>query len=255
MSKTAMFAAAAMLAFAVARADAAELKLLVGGAMQEPFREVGAEFQKKTGHTLRFTVDTTGALQNKLRSGEKADLILVSSPGMDALEKENRIAPGTRVALGRAVIGVSVRKGASVPDLSSVDAFKKALLSARSVSYVNPKAGGTSGTYMAGLLQRMGIADEVNKKVVYGNQGSQVAEAVAKGEAEIGITFTSEMMPNKGVQIAGLLPEAVQSATVYAAAIPVGAENAAAARAFIEEFRSPAAQAAVKKAGLEPLAH
>ncbi len=254
MLKTAIFAAAALLALA-ARADAAELRLLVGGAMQEPFREVGAEFQKKTGHTLRFTVDTTGALQNKLRSGEKADLILVSSPGMDALEKENRIAQGTRVDLGRAVIGVSVRADAKAPDLSSVDAFKKALLSASSVSYVNPKAGGTSGNYMAGLLQRLGIADEVNKKVVYGNQGSEVAAAVAKGEAETGITFTSEMMPNKGVKIAGLLPEAVQSATVYAAAIPVGAENAEAAKAFIAEFKTPAAQAAIKRAGLEPLAH
>jgi molybdate transport system substrate-binding protein len=255
MSAKTLFAAAAVFVLVMSGANAAELKLLVGGAMQEPFREVGAEFQKKTGHMLRFTVDTTGALQNKLRSGEKADLILVSSPGMDALEKENRIVPGTRVALGRAVIGVSVRKGAKVPDLSSVDAFKKALLSARSVSYVNPKAGGTSGTYMAGLLQRLGIADEVNKKVVYGYQGSQVADAVAKGEAEIGITFTSEMMPNKGVQIAGLLPEEVQSATVYAAAIPVGAENAEAARAFIAEFKTPSAQAAIKKAGLEALAH
>jgi molybdate transport system substrate-binding protein len=127
--------------------------------MSEPFREAWQGFreEERSYGELPFTIDTTGALQNKLRAGEKADLILVSSPGMDALQKENRIVEGTRVNLGRAVIGVSVRAGAAAPDISSVDAFKKALLSARTVSYVDPKAGGTSGD-MAGLLQRLGIA-------------------------------------------------------------------------------------------------
>jgi molybdate transport system substrate-binding protein len=251
----AIVAAAAMLAFAASSAEAAQLNFLVGGAMSEPFREVGKEFEKKSGHMVSFTIDTTGAPQNKLRAGAKADLILVSSPGMDALQKENRIMEGTRVNLGRAVIGVSVRAGAAAPDISSVDAFKKALLSARTVSYVDPKAGGTSGTYMAGLLQRLGIADEVNKKVVFRDQGSRVADSVAKGDAEIGITFTSEMMPNKGVKVIGLLPDAIQNATVYAAAIPVGAEHADAARAFLKEFDSAAAASAIRKAGLEPVAH
>jgi len=255
MAMKSLLAATTVLALATAPADAAQLKLLVGGAMQEPFRELGSDFQKKSGHTLSFTVDTTGALLNKLRGGEKTDVILVSSAGMDALQKENRIMQGTRVNLGRAVIGVAVRTGGTAPDISSVDAFKKALLSARSVSYVDPKAGGTSGTYMAGLLQRMGIADEVNKKVAFRNQGSAVADAVAKGDADIGITFTSEMMPNKGVKVIGLLPAEIQNATVYAAGIPVGAENVEAARAFLKEFNGAAAEAAIRKAGLEPVAH
>ena len=118
-----IFAATVILALATSPADAAQLKLLVGGAMSEPFREVGKEFEKKSGHTLSLTIDTTGALQNKLRGGEKADLILVSSPGMDALQKENRIMQGTRVNLGRAVIGVSVRAGATAPDISWVVAL------------------------------------------------------------------------------------------------------------------------------------
>src|SRR5262249_26254194 len=111
-----------LLCFAATEADAVQLKLLVGGAMSEPFREVGAQYAKKTGNTLDFTVDTTGALQNKLRGGERADLILVSSPGMDALIKEKRIVEGTRVDLGRALIGVSVKSGAPSPDISSVEA-------------------------------------------------------------------------------------------------------------------------------------
>ena len=150
---------ATALIFASMPADAAQLKLLVGGSMQEPFREVGADFAKQTGHKLDFTVDTTGALQKHLRSGEKADIILVSAPGMDALEKEHLIMPGTRVELANAAIGVSVHAGAASPDISSPEAFKKAMLAAHSISYVDPKSGGTSGGYLDGLFQRMGIAD------------------------------------------------------------------------------------------------
>ena len=163
---------------------AAQLKLLVGGAVTEPVKKVDAEFAKKSGHRADLTSDTSGALQNKLRSGEKADVIIISAPAMDALEKEKRIVPGTRVDLARGLIGVGMRAGAKAPDLSSPEAFKKAMLAAKSVSYVDPKAGGTSGTYMAGLFQKMGIAQEMQKKTVFRNQGSEVADAVAKGEAE-----------------------------------------------------------------------
>jgi molybdate transport system substrate-binding protein len=251
MLKTALVSAALM--FAAASADAAQLKLLIGGAMQEPFKDVGAEYAKTSGNTLDFTVDTTGALQNKLRSGAPADLILVSAPGMDVLVKENRIVPGTRVDLARAAIGVSVKAGAALPDLSSEEAFKKAVLSARTISYVNPTAGGTSGTYMDGLFKKMGIADQLKAKIVWGYQGSQVAEAVAKGDAEIGITFISEMAPNKGVKVVGPLPESIQSATNYAAAIPVGAANADAARAFLQMMSGAQGREAIEKANLAPL--
>jgi molybdate transport system substrate-binding protein len=251
MLKTLLIAAAMMLA--ASQAEAAQMRLLVGGSMQEPFKEVGADFAKKTGHALDFVVDTTGALQKRLRDGEKADIILVSAPGMDALEKEHLVMPGTRVELASAAIGVSVRAGAASPDLSSADAFKKAMLAARSISVVDPKAGGTSGIYLDGLFQRMGIADEVKKKTVYGMQGSEVAAAVANGKAEIGMTFISEMLPNKGVKIAGALPAAVQNATNYAVAIPAGSPNPDAARAFIAAMRTSEARAAISKAGLDPL--
>ena len=155
--------------------------------------------------------------------------------------------------MARGLVGVGVRQGAASPDLSSTDAFKKAVLAARSVSYVDPKAGGTSGTYVAGLFQRLGIASEMQKKTVFRNQGSEVADAVAKGEAEIGITFTSEMVTNKGVKLAGFLPESIQLPTIYTAAIPVGAPNADVARAFLKELKTPLAQAALKEAGLEPV--
>ncbi len=241
------------LLFPAGRSEAAQLKLLVGGAMTEPIKKVGADFSRKTSNKLDVTTNTTGALQGLLRKGEKADIIIVSAPGMDALEKEKLVVPGTRVDLARGLVGVGVRAGAASPDLSSPEAFKKAILAARSISYVDPKAGGTSGTYMAGLFQRMGIAAEVSKKTVFRNQGSEVADAVAKGEAEIGITFTSELIPNKGVKVAGTLPATIQLPTNYVAAIPVGASNPDAARAFIKELKAPAGQAAIREAGLEPI--
>ena len=252
MVKTSLIAAALVLA--ATQADAAQLKLLVGGAMSEPFHEVGADFAKQTGHTLDFTVDTTGALQGRLRSGEKADIVLVSGPGMDVLEREKLVMPGTRVDLASASIGVAVRAGAPSPDISTPDAFKNAMLKAKSIAYVNPQAGGTSGIYLDGLFQRMGIADEVRKKVVFGKQGSEVAAAVANGQAELGMTFTSEMVVNKGVKIAGLLPPAIQNTTNYAVAIPVGSPNPDAARAFIQAMKTPAAAGSIAKAGLTPLA-
>ncbi|PYS36181.1 MAG: hypothetical protein DMG14_25230, partial [Acidobacteria bacterium] len=115
--------------------------------------------------------------------------------------------------------------GAKAPDLSSAAAFKNAMLGAKLISYVDPKAGGTSGTYIAGLFQKMGIAQEMQSKTVFRNQGSEVADAVAKGDAEIGITFTSEMITNKGVKLAGTLPDAIQLPTIYAGAVPAGAPN------------------------------
>jgi len=244
-------AAAALLA--ATTAEAADLTLLVGGSMQVPFRQVGTDFARQTGNKMKFVVDTTGALQKHLRSGEKADIILVSTQGMDQLEKEHLIQPGSRVDLAIADIGVSVRAGAPSPDLSSPEAFKRAMLSAKSISVVDPKAGGTSGMYLDGLFRRLGIAEEVSKKSVLRNQGSEVAEAVASGQAELGMTFISEMQPNKGVKIAGPLPAAIQSPTVYVVAIPAASDHKDEARAFIGAISNQYAWPAITAAGLTPI--
>jgi len=243
----------ALMLLASAPAQAAELKLLVGGAMAASAKAVGDDFARATDIRLDIKVDTTGALQMALRSGDKADVILLSAAGMDQLQKEHLIAEGTRIDLARALIGVSVRAGAAAPDISTVEAFRKALLAARSISYVDPKAGGTSGIYLDGLFQSMGIADEIKKKTVFANGGAEVAASVAKGDAELGLTFVSEMMPNKDVRIAGTLPTAFQSATVYAAAIPAASANPAAAREFVKALTGPKGQAVIERTGLEPI--
>ncbi len=148
-----------------------------------------------------------------------------------------------------------MKPGGKAPDLSSPDAFMASLLAAHSVSYVNPKAGGTSGTYFEGLMAKMGIAEQMKTKIVYRNQGSEVADAVAKGDAELGVSFIAELAPNKGVKVAGALPAAIQLPTNYAAAIPSvsTAANQNAARAYIAAMTSASGTAVFKAAGLEPL--
>jgi molybdate transport system substrate-binding protein len=172
---------------------------------------------------------------------------------MDALQKENRIVQGTRVDLGRAMMAVAVRADAPPMDLSTGAAFRRALLDARAVALTDPAQGGTAGVYMEAILERFDITEEMRSKIVYRTQGQFVTEAVVSGEADLGVTFTSEIIPNKGAKIAGLLPDDVQMPTNYAAAIPVGAASLEVARAFLQEFKTPFAHEAIRKVGLEPL--
>jgi len=230
-----------------------ELKVLVGGAMSEPVAGVGEAWARSSKNGFVYIRDTTGALQKRLASGEPADVIVLAAPGMDALQKDNRVVAASRVDLARALIGVAVKVGAPSPDLSTVETFTAALLKARSVSYVSPAAGGTSGTYLDGLLKKLGLADVLKSKIVYRTQGSEVADAVASGEAELGITFTSELQPNKGVRVVGTLPAAIQLPTIYVGAVVTGSKNAEAARAFLSRMASPDGRAAIRKAGLEPV--
>jgi molybdate transport system substrate-binding protein len=230
-----------------------ELKVLVGGAVTAPVKEAGAAFMRASGNTLVYVSDTTGALQKRLAGGDKADVVVLAGPGMDSLVKERLVVADSRVDLARALIGVGVRAGAASPDLSTPETFKAALLKARSVSYVNPASGGTSGTYFEGLLQKMGIADAMKPKIVYRTQGSEVADAVARGEAELGISFTSELAPNKGVKVAGTLPAAIQLPTIYSAAVAAASGHGDAARAFLRTLAGAEGRTALTKAGLEPL--
>jgi len=254
MWKVRALAIAAAVSLAVVQAQAADIRIFVGGAMTETITKIGEAFAKSGGHKLDIVSDTTGALVNKLKAGEKADVLVVTEAAIDGLQKENRLVQGSRSELVRALVGVGVKMGAPSPDLSSVDAFKRALVAAKAVSYVDPKAGGTSGAYFEGLLARMGIAEQMKSKTVYRQTGAGVADAVATGAAELGITFIAELSPNKGVKIAGPLPNDIQLPTNYVAAIPSVSANQDVARALIAAMNAPAGHAIFRDAGLTPLA-
>jgi molybdate transport system substrate-binding protein len=238
------------LAFASGQAAAAEIYVVGAGAIEEPFEQLAAEFSKQTGHKVHAIFGPVGGMQAKLKGGEKADVIVLSTAAMDELDKAGSLVAGSRAEVGRAVAGVAVKSGAAKPDISTPDALKQALLAARTVAYTNPAAGGTAGIYMNGLLDRLGIADEVKKKALLEASGSAVAAAVANGAAEIGISFTSELMPNKEVAVVGPIPQSIGLVVTYAGAVESHSKEADAARALVTYMTTPAARDQYKAAGL-----
>jgi molybdate transport system substrate-binding protein len=238
------------LAFSAGHAGAVELYVVGAGAIEEPFEALAAEFSKADGHKVHAIFGPVGGMQAKLKGGEKADVIVLSAAAMDELEKAGSLVAGSRAELGRATVGVAVKSGASQPDISTPDAIKKMLQSARTVAYTNPAAGGTAGVYLTGLLERLGLTEEMKKKALLQTSGSATAAAVANGAAEIGITFTSELLPNKGVKVIGTMPQSIGLTVAYVAAVSSTSKEAEPARALIAYMTRPASHDHFKEAGL-----
>src|SRR4051812_18995066 len=146
---------------------AADLKVTSAGAVRGLVAGMIEDYKKQTGQTFDFTIGTTGQLRAIIQSGFPADLVITSGPLMAELEKTGNLTPDSRVDLGRIGIGVVVREGAAAPDVSSIESFKTALINAKSVAHTDPTAGGTSGIYLVGVLERLGIGDAVKKKAVF----------------------------------------------------------------------------------------
>ena len=164
--------------------------------------------------------------------------------------KDGKVIADTRTNLVRSGLGVGVRTGAPKPDITSVEAFKRALIAAKSVAYIDPAAGGSSGIYLSGLFDKLGIAGEIKPKAKL-KRGGYVAELIANGEAELGLHQISEILPVKGVKLVGPLPAEIQNYTTYAAAVGTDAKQAAAANAMVKLLAGPAAEAVLKARGME----
>ncbi len=230
----------------------AEVKVMSTGAVEPMVKMFAPAFERATGHKANLNFGTAGGLRARLDGGEQADLIILPAAAMETMEKAGKLAPGSRVDLGRTVTGIAIKDGAPAPDVSTPEAFKQALIKARGVSYSDPAAGGSSGTYFAGLLQKLGIAGEIGKKAVLGKRGYEVAQAVVDGRAEIGTTFISELLTVPGVRILGPLPGALYFANTYTAGIPLGSAQQEAAFALLRVLTNPATRERWVAAGLEP---
>jgi molybdate transport system substrate-binding protein len=180
-------------------------------------------------------------------------LVLVTTPVMETLAKENLVA-GEHSDIARVMVGIAVKKAAAEPDISSAEAVRRSLLAAKSVAYVDPAAGGVTGPFFADLCRRLGIADQIAAKAVLKKTGGEVAAAVAAGEAELGVTLVSELLPEPGVTVAGPLPGEIQIDMVYTAALARDAANAGAAQKFLARMRAAAGQIAIREAGLVTIA-
>lgn len=210
----------------------AEIKVMSTGAVEPMVKLFAPVFERETGHKANLNFGTAGGLRARLEKGEAADLIILPAAAIEAMDKAGQLVPGSRTDLGRTVTGVAIKEGAPAPDVSTPEAFKQALIKAKGVSFSDPAAGGSSGTNFAGLLKRLGIADEINRKAVLGKRGYEVAQAVVDGRAEIGTTFISELLTVPGVRILGPLPGDMYFANTYTAASPAAAVSATRPRRF-----------------------
>jgi molybdate transport system substrate-binding protein len=230
---------------------AAELQLLSAGAVTEAASAITGRFRDETGHEVRPTFGTVGTIEEKLRDGAKADVLILSAPALEAQERAGKIVAGSRVELARVGIGVAVRQGAPQPDIATTESFRRTLLAAKSVVYADPAKGASSGIYFAALLDRLGIADAIRPKATL-LPGGYVVELVATGGAELGVHQISEILPVKGVTLVGPLPPELQKYTIYAAGVTRDAAAPDIAAAFVKELSSPAGRATFTHAGFEP---
>lgn len=243
------------------RAGAAEITFLCAAAIESWMHDVIPQFQKASGHTVKPTYLVINTIADRIRKGEAADLIAVSPPQWEALRHEGKLNPDIQIAIAKVGYGVFVKKGAARPDISSVDAFKRALLNARSIAFIPPLPGGGRGptsAYQVRLVEQLGISAEIKQKIVESNAprpGQVIAapyfELVASGGAEIGVAMISEILQDSSIDFVGPVPTEVREFIVFTTGIPITAGEAAAAKALIAFLKSPSSASILKSKGLE----
>ena len=237
------------------QASAADIKVMISGGFSAAYRELIPRFEHATGDTVETAAgpsmgETPNAIPVRLARGEPADVLIMVGYALDDLIKQSKVVAESRVDLARSYIGVAVRAGAPKPDLSSVEAFRRALLAAKSVAY----SDSASGVYIETVLyKKLDVSDAIRAKSKM-IPAEPVGAVVARGEAEIGLQQVSELLPVPGIDFVGSLPPEIQKVTVYSAGVAANAKEPAAARALIRYLSSPEAYATIKKAGLEPAA-
>lgn len=229
----------------------ADIKILSTHAVQEVLRELGPLFERASGFSLAIDYDPANALKHRIEDGTAFDVVIATRPVVEALARQGKVHREACTDIGRSGLGIAVRQGTAKPDITTVDAFKRALLAARSL--VRSKEG-TSGLYFETLLDRLGIADAVHDKIVLGPSG-RIAELVARGEAEIAVQQIPELLPVKDIQYVGPLPAELQLYTIFAASVGSAAKDRAAAKAFVDALAAPSAAALFSAKGLEPIPH
>ena len=235
----------------LASASAAELKVLTAGAFRQVVVALVPAYEKQSGNTVVVENDTAGGLQKKIEGGEAFDVAVITPAVLKELTASGKIAAGSSVNVASVGVGVVVKEGAAKPDISTVEAFKSALLAAKSVAYIDPASGGSSGIYIDKLLERLGIADQIRPKAKL-KKGGHVADLIVSGEAELGLHQISEIVPVKGAALVGPLPTEIQSTTTYAAGLSASTQNKAAAQALMQVFSGAEAAAVLKSKGMEP---
>ena len=229
--------------------DGGEIKILSATAMKAVLAELTPEIERATARKLSVAYTTSGGIAKRVAAGEFADLIILAATEMAGLTTQGKVVAASTVEIARSNIGVGVRKGTPKPDISSAAAFKHALIAAKTVAYTDPAAGGASGTYLAGLLEKLGIADKIVERLAAGGPDGLVGTIVVRGDAEIALHQIPELIA-AGVDLVGPLPPELQKPTTYQAGILTAARQADAAKTLIALLTTPAAAAAIRAEGM-----
>ena len=229
-------------------ATAAEIRVWTARAIATVLAEIGAEFERATGHTLIVSSDLPPAFVRRANAGEPFDVLISGSAPVDEWIRDGRLVAEARTDIARSGIGVEVKAGGRKPDISSVDAFKRALLNAESIAYL--RVG--SGIYLADLLERLGVAEAIKAKVRR-PESDIVSELVAKGEVELGMTVITQILTTPGVDLVGPLPPEIQSYVTFAAGVGSHSKAPDAARQLIGFLTGRRAIAVIKAQGMEPV--
>jgi len=225
--------------------EAAEIRVLSTVGVQPATPEIIAQFEGATGHRIAVTYGLAAVLKTKFLEGEPADVLILTSPIVDDLVQQGKVAPGSKVDIGRSGVGVGVKAGAPKPDISTPEALKNAVLAAKSIGY---SKAGASGVVFARVLERLGIAEQVKAK--YRDTGTRAGEMLASGEIELGAAQIPELMAVPGVEVVGPLPADLQTITIFSVALATEAREADAAKAFIQFLSGPRAAPVYKAKGL-----
>jgi molybdate transport system substrate-binding protein len=228
-----------------------KIKVFCARSMTAAVSRLAGDFMRESGHEVDITFGPVGTLSAKLAAGETADVLILGAPAMAMMEQNGSFVAGTRTDVARVFIGVAVREGAAAPDVSTAEAFRKTLLGARTIAFTDASVGGTAAVYLPVLFERMGIADAIKRKAMPQQSGGAVAEKVASGEADIGITLIPEFLPIKGASVIGKLPAALADDTTYTAAVSAGSRAPEAGSAFIAALVRPEARDVWRAAGFE----
>jgi molybdate transport system substrate-binding protein len=250
-----MGVAAVIIAFAVliasqpSGAQDGTLRVFTTRAIRTVLDRIGPEFERVNGIRLSVTTDIAAPMVRAIRSGEPFDVLVAAPVQVDGLVKDGFISAATRTDLARSGIGVAVRAGAAIPDVGSVDAFKKTLLNARSIAYLKE---GQSGVYLARLLDDLAIASAIQSKLIR-PVTDIVSELVAKGDVEIGMVVVTQILTTPGVVLAGPLPDEIQNYVVFSAGVSSRSRAAKAAADLLAFLGSASARAVMRSQGMEPM--
>jgi molybdate transport system substrate-binding protein len=237
-----------MVLFPIANVHSAELQVIAGGAMTGPLRELAKQFESTSGHNLVFRFGTTPELIKLATTGGPFDLGVVPREVFKDAAAQAQFAPGPTTDIARVGLGVAVRSGASKPDISTPEALKQTLLKAQSIATIPASA---AGAQVLRVFERLGIGEAMKAKTKVQSGPAQVVDAVAKGEAELGV-FLVNVLTTPGLDVIGPLPAELQQEIIFTAAPAAMTKQAEAARAFIGFLTSPISVAVIKAKGMTP---